>query len=494
MSEEAPLLDLSALDFRPSWAKERSGVAPVPRGGDDRVHRGEGSGRPSFPREGPLRREGFRGAKGGRGGPKGGDRRPREQSQRPEPPPNPFPWLRIAFVATPPAVETVARQIRHTGRTYSLFDIARILLRNPESYTLDLTSAPPPSQGPFYLAADGSVWLTLESAARHILRTRLEDFYRVEIVEVEPPKGQFTSVAVCGISGALLGPTNLHDYERKVRALHRAKFSHMGFEAYRSRLRVDRSPEMVEKWRAEASKATRYFLKGEEGTEALESLEAVERHFLAHHAAEQIRSESFARVSGDPKKARVDSALGPLLNHACAEEERFPLRLAQSLSRALSEIGLRFHKNQGRTTLVSAARPRHLNLEETAVSDSLKKIIELVRGRKHIRRRELLDLLAPLPPEASVAPVAEAADVPSQESAEAVASEVTPASVAAVKSPEEAARDVVIQDLLWLTHEGYVIEYADSRLELVPPPKNPPKASVVLAEAPVEAVTVEPEG
>ena len=42
-------------------------------------------------------------------------------------------------------------------------------------------------------------------------------------------------------------------------------------------------------------------------------------------------------------------------------------------------------------------------------------------------------------------------------------------------APADPARDAVINDLLWLTHEGYVIEYADGRLESVPQPKNPPK-------------------
>ncbi|MFM8719259.1 MAG: hypothetical protein ACKOFH_06970, partial [Chthoniobacterales bacterium] len=60
-----------------------------------------------------------------------------------------------------------------------------------------------------------------------------------------------------------------------------------------------------------------------------------------------------------------------------------------------------------------------------------------------------------------------------------------PIAVIPLKSPEEAARDAVVQDLLWLTHEGYVIEFADSRLESVPPPKNPPKpAAVTNAETP----------
>jgi hypothetical protein len=53
----------------------------------------------------------------------------------------------------------------------------------------------------------------------------------------------------------------------------------------------------------------------------------------------------------------------------------------------------------------------------------------------------------------------------------------------------------VINDLLWLTHEGYVIEYADGRLESVPQPKNPPKpaeekpaATEVVAEVVAEVV------
>ncbi|MFM8886230.1 MAG: hypothetical protein ACKOKC_07440, partial [Chthoniobacterales bacterium] len=65
-----------------------------------------------------------------------------------------------------------------------------------------------------------------------------------------------------------------------------------------------------------------------------------------------------------------------------------------------------------------------------------------------------------------------------------------PIAVIPLKSPEEAARDAVIQDLLWLTHEGYVIEFADSRLESVQPPKNPPKPAVETAAPPVSLQSV----
>ncbi|MFM7375892.1 MAG: hypothetical protein ACKO39_12185, partial [Chthoniobacterales bacterium] len=492
MPEESPSLDLSALDFRPAWAKEPSAAPVAPREPreDDRAPRHDrGERKPprpgGFKRGGPPRKGGFRGPKD----------RPKfdgpRRDERPAPPPNPFPWLRIAFTATPPAVETVVKQVRQTGKTYSLFDIARILLRNPASYTLDLTSAPKQEEGPFHVTEDGSAWLSRENAARHLLRTRLEDFYRAETVDVEAPKGNFTSIGVCGMSGALLGPTNLHDFERRLRELHRERFSRLDFETFRSRVKMERDPEVIEKWRAAASKATHYFPKEEENPEKLESMSAVEQHFLDHHAAAEIRLEQIAKVPGDPKNARVDAALAPLLNYAKDEEARFPLRLAQSLSRALNEAGLRFHKSANKTTFVSVARPRHLNLEETAVSDSIKKIIELIRGKKFLRRHELLDQLAPLPKQepaaVTEAPQPDASTVTASASPETAEHTETPSSpqaaapiaVIPLKSPEEAARDAVVQDLLWLTHEGYVIEFADSRLESVPPPKNPPKPATV---------------
>lgn len=486
MSEEAPSLDLSALDFAPAWVKQPATSPPAseirPPREEKPGPRRDREGKPprsGFKRGGPPRPGGFRGPKDRRG-----KFAPPPQDRRAAPPPNPFPWLRIAFTATPAAVETVVKQIRQTGRTYSLFDIARVLLRNPASFTVDLASAPKPPEGPFHVAADGSVWMSQQNAVQHILRTRLEDFYRPETVDIEPPKGNFASIGVCGMSGVLLGPTNLHDFERRLRELHREKFPRMDFETFRSRVRMERDPEIIEKWRAAASKATHYFAKEGENPEKLENLTAVEQHFLQNHAASQIQFVAEAKVPGDPRNARVDAALAPLLNYAKEEESRFPLKLAQSLSRALTESGLRFHKSANRTTFVSASRPRHLDLGEVTVSDSIKKILELIREKKSIRRRDLLDALAPLPaqespPVEAVAPApsgSTSSDSPAASPESAVTDAPSPeVAVIPLKTPEEAAREAVTQDLLWLTHEGYIIEYADSRLESVPPPKNPPK-------------------
>lgn len=474
MAEEAPLLDLSALDFAPAWVKGASADKPAPRPEHHEPRGPRPEKRGGFPgRRPPGRdREGFQ-----RPRPGGKFQRPR-QDERPAPPPNPFPWLRIAFTATPAAVETVVKQVRSTGKTFSLFDIARILLRNPASYTIDLSSAPKQPEGPFYrVEKDGSIWLSRDAAVQHVLGAHLGDFYAAEEVEVEAPKGNFSVVAVCGMSGTLLGPPNLHDYERRVRDLHRRNFSRMDFEHYRSRLKMVRDPEVIEKWRAAASKSVVYAPLGVEGAERLAGMAEVEKHFLAHHAAERIPCVAECSVPGDPRAAAVDAGLAPLLAFARDEEARFPLRLAQSLSRALSSAGLRFHKSGNRTTFVSGSRPRHLDLGQVVVSDSIRKILELIREKKSLRRGQLLDLLVP-PPAAGPAVAPADPAVPPVEGAPA--------------NPPDPVRDAAMQDLLWLTHEGYVIEYADGRLESVPPPKLAPKPADTPA-APAEPQAQQPE-
>ncbi len=475
-----------------------------------------------------------------------------------EPEPNPLPWLTLKFSLVDGAAQTLARQIKHTGRTYSLFDLARVLLRSGSAYRMELSpGAAAPGPEPFHLCrTDGTVWLSSGDAVRHILRTQLDRFYRAENVRVDPPKGNFTVIAVCGLSGTLLGPPNLHDYERRLRELHARRYARMPWDDYRGRVRMERDPVIIEKWKEEASEAVHYFPKpaapedpaetpgGESAAPAepvleplpaeaavaseepaaessenpvtepeeavpegessdapaaeepavsqpvdsavLRDLAAVEAHFLQHHAADFVTASAVCSLAGD---AVVGAPLlKKALDLARREEERYPLRLAQALSKGLANSGLRFHKSANRTTYVSASRPRHLDLQEVNVSDSIRRIVEHIRTHRNRPRTELLEVLAPLPAGSDSSPAA--APEASGDTGERAS---TPAETTA-PSAAELIRANVVRDLLWLTHEGYVIEYADGRLEAVPPPKTPaPKPNPVAptAEVPAEAAPSE---
>ncbi|HEX5397672.1 MAG TPA: hypothetical protein VFY06_01305, partial [Verrucomicrobiae bacterium] len=147
-------LDLDNL-LQPAWVQGKTeanrfekftgdeGVRPERRRGGDRSERrgprreSAGRGEPSGDRRGP---------RPPRGSGKFGDRKKgsfrredhREREREDREPPAPLPEVSVTFLPDDKGVESIARQIKMTGRAYPLFDIARLILQKPERYTVRL--------------------------------------------------------------------------------------------------------------------------------------------------------------------------------------------------------------------------------------------------------------------------------------------------------------------------------------------------------------------
>jgi hypothetical protein len=223
-------LDLENL-FQPAWAQEKPAdnryekFAGEPAGRDDRQREG---------RRGGPRGESFgerRGPRPPRSGPKFGDRKKgfdrrddrRDDRRERAEPPAPLPDLAVVFLPDEKGVESLARQIKMTGRAYPLFQIAQLVLQKPERYAVRLTVKKKPdgaaAQALFVCALDDTPWLSEEEAVAHVLKNHFATFYQAERTATDPPKGTYTFVAQCGMSGAILGPPNHHDYQNRLRAV-----------------------------------------------------------------------------------------------------------------------------------------------------------------------------------------------------------------------------------------------------------------------------------
>src|SRR4051812_41081522 len=173
---KSPLAELDLdLHFLPSWAQQPADANRFAKytgneesGGGDR-RRGGGGGR-GFGDRGPRREfnrgprpqgqgqgggprpEGQRGPRPGGFGGQGGDRRggggfrgrddrrgggfrgrPEERRELP-----PLPPIDVNFIPEEKGVESLARQIKLTGRAYPLFEIAGLILKKPERYHVQL--------------------------------------------------------------------------------------------------------------------------------------------------------------------------------------------------------------------------------------------------------------------------------------------------------------------------------------------------------------------
>lgn len=317
MSEEERPLEFSARDLMPDWAQEKPREPQkdlVKRFGDDDDRRerrgggrqgdrrddrggfggrgerrgpgGGGGGGGRFDRDRPRddrpRGDGPRGDRprgdrprqeGGRDDRRGGDRREgggrreggrpardfrdRRDGPREEPAPT---GITAAIEPSGPAIEGLTRHIRDTFRSFALADLAKMILEARERYRIRFTAADPVKL--YQCLADASLWLSREEAIQHVLSgPALEHFYTAEDVSVDPPAGNFSVIAVCGLSGVILGPPNHHEYQRNIARLHRERFADMSIDRYKSRIRMESGEEIIEKWKEQVSRVRQYRVK-----------------------------------------------------------------------------------------------------------------------------------------------------------------------------------------------------------------------------------------
>jgi hypothetical protein len=408
-------LDLN-LDnlFQPAWAQGKTetnkfakftgneGVKPERsfsgKPGERRAPRRDGAGGGGFGggerRGGPPRG----GSKFGerQGGFRGGERRD-EPRERPAPP-APLPELNVAFIPEERGVEQLARQIKVTGRAYPLFKIALLILQKAERYSVLLTKKSGAAAQPLFTCAlDDSPWTNEDDAVAHVLKNHFATFYQAERTATEPPKGVYTFVAQCGLSGEVLGPPNHHDYQNQLRKLHAEKFSRMPFDMFKARVKIVKDEVVVKKWIEDQSFKTEYNCLNVPEPLKLATLEEVEKHFRATHKDSIIKPVETLIVAGLPSRSLRDNGLQRLIRQEWEQQKFFPLPIATKLSQQFAQYGLQFFKVNKTVTHVSVARPTFLDIESTPVSENIKRIIEYVNGNAKCTRKKLVEALAPTP-------------------------------------------------------------------------------------------------
>ncbi len=470
MSTPESEFDLDKL-FLPKWAQESPAVNKYAKhSGDDRgPHRDEGRRdgprppRRDFGAQGAQRPGQSRGGPGGSGGgrpgqsrdgqrsPQGGGDRFRRDEPREYRPPEPLPDIFITLLPDEKGVESIARQIKMTGRAYPLFEIAKLVLQKPErqQVKIDVIKQDDKILQPLFLCAlDDTLWLKEDEAVAHVLDRHFATFYQAERTPTDPPKGVYTFVGQCGMSGAILGPPNHHDYQNQLRKLHAERFSRMNFEDFKSRVKIVKDEAIVKKWIEDQSFKTEFVCLNVADAPRLQNREEVEKHFRETHLANIVKEVETHTMTGLASRQLRCTPIQRLLREAWEDQRRFPIKLATVLSQLFAQHGLQFFKVNKTITHVSVARPHFLDLETTPVSDGVKKIVEFITANPKCSRRKLIEGLAPSIQTESTEPTSE--------------------------------QTAIIGDLHWLIHQGHVIEFADGILETAkkPAPRPEPKPKV----------------
>ncbi|HTI69805.1 MAG TPA: hypothetical protein VMF06_07550 [Candidatus Limnocylindria bacterium] len=377
-------------------------------------------------------------------------------------------------------VTSLARQIKLNGRAYPLFEVAGIVAQKPERFTVTFKVIKRPDgtveQPLFVCSLDNSIWLSEADAAAQVLKKHFDTFYQTDKQPCDPPKGVWTLVAKCGMSGEVLGPPNYHGYQDKLRKLHAERYSRMPFEAYKNRVSIVKDEAIVKEWLEGQSFRFEYTTLNVAEPKKLLSMEEVNAHFREVQLPNLIKSVEAITLTKEQTPNTLPGPMQALLRAAVEAERRFPMRIATALSSAFAHQGLQFFKRDEKNkkvVYVAVSRPHYLDLDHNSVSPSVRKIIEYVNANAGTNRKQLVEAIAPTPPAAPVVPV---------EGAPAVEGAAAPSTQLTMEQQQ------VLNDLHWLVHQGHVLEFASGLIESAkkpaPRPPAPPKAPRAPKEAP----------
>ena len=335
MSEEnGNILDLGSIDFTPDWAKKDAGVN-VGKIRPEREDAGAGRPRPEGRNEGkpfgpkkPFVKKPFAGA-----------RRPRPQFDRPRPL-----EAEVKILPETKALGTIIRKLQADTHAYKLKDLAYFLLDNPSSVLLKIT--PKGEEKFFQCKACGFASTNESDVLEHIATAHLGEYYDSKKIECEPPKGNFNCVAKCGLSGVLLGPPNIHEFNAVVKEMIRSKYPEMSEEQYRSHIEMVRDADAIEEWRKNATKRTVFFAKGtadQEGAQGL-SREQAEGAFKRTILPSLIDQPKHLMITADVAMKSPVKPLQWAVKDAVEAERRAPYNMCFALRGAFHHRKMKFFR------------------------------------------------------------------------------------------------------------------------------------------------------
>ena len=396
--------------------------------------------------------------------------------------------------------------LKQSTRAYAFFDIARLILNKPERHLVKLAGKPAANctRAPLWMVLPSeNPFLTRDEAIRLLLRRHANLLWKQIETPIDPPKGNFTFVNRCGITGELLGPPNYHEYQTRLVRHWKEQLSDMPFDRFKARVETSKAPETIKKWLDQMSSKTEYECRccvpapsevaptatpppaiaaaapvepASDASEAATSAspeqptpqtqppppahepaaaprfatrEEVEKHILANHLDKFITTATELQISGPASRRITHDAIHEAVRQAWETEYGFPLKTATSFQMRLRQDGFHFFKDRKGITYISRIRLKRFEAGQT-LTENIQKIVSFLRAHEGTTRKKLL---------AALAPTVEAAP----------ATGPTPGT-GPVPPPEE---EQILRDLHWLIADGFVVELFNGRLWM-PPEKQLP--------------------
>ena len=297
-----------------------------------------------------------------------------------------------------------------------------------------------------YRIGEGPLSFDRSAVESGAFKANFDKHYVTEVVQGEPPKGNYTSVARERLSGVLLGPSSHHGYQVALRKIYEERYARrMSFQDFQRNIENVTDPAAVEQWKQQASSVTTYKTKVAEGEEPIvfKTEQEAEEHFRKTHLPALLTSGNSLEVGGAIAGSLLDKSIGFTVRDAVEREREVPVQMVNALRPYFNEAGLQLFKWKRKILYASGIRPqRH---PEQTFSEGISAI--LTRGRRASRH------------EASAA-------------RRAAAGYASRRCDGGSPAGHEAKLAALAADLHYLVQLGYVVEFQNGCMELPPARKE----------------------
>jgi hypothetical protein len=423
-SSSEDVLDLSVLqglDLGPDWGNESSAKK---------------LSRPSSRKSDFNDRRRTNGRQGGAGKP-----RLRRNIAKPTKPVEPRHL--ISFVPEEALFTNLVRELRTSCRTYPLFDLAKLILEKPERFAVLAKPVEKPNEDPpsyFVTKPNGLPFIAREEAFQYLMTNQGEAFFEVEERDAEAPKGSFSVVSKCGVTGELLPPPNYHRYAELIHEHHATRLSDMPFEKFQRGIQTEQDPEAVANWLESMKRVRVYRLKNsaaEGEPEFFDTRESLQRFLFEQRFPKQVKRVGKVRLSGVHVEQLPTGELKRDIEQALEEQRRFPLLTANLLRSRFRRMNFAVSKHGAKGITFVCAAKRRFRTATTVFADSIQSLLRYLDENPKARKSDLIEGFLGF------------------------------ASGERSKEQDASVRQLA-RDCRWLVAEGYLAEFTDGAL-LLPP-------------------------
>tara|TARA_B100001248_G_C27389276_1_gene461425 strand:- start:271 stop:1902 length:1632 start_codon:yes stop_codon:yes gene_type:complete len=364
--------------------------------------------------------------------------------------------------------ETLIKQLKGNFITYQLFEITRLILEKSDRFVC-LINRVKKNEGeisePIYFTPkDNLPFDTEEEAISHYCEHYLENFFDIETVEVEPPKGNFTLVYRCPFTKHLIGPPNFHRFLDLLKEHHSSKIKNLSIDDYQNKLESLSDEASINEWLETSSKEKHYHIKKEadnqESGAIFKTIEEAKRFLLKNHKESIVKSSPNFRFSGAKLDNLQKSNLKSSIYNAIEAQRRFPLDTANNIRGRLRRHKFTIYKKGSKGISYVCCVKRKFRDESTVFTDSISNLITFIEKNQNINIQNLPYKFLSIPNPATKNKSDDykdgAEDDPIINNSESH------------KDEETSKITEVIRNVRWLISEGYVTEYSDGKLLIHP--------------------------